>query len=270
MRRLASRRDTTPGGLRACLLDLDDELAEALDARARMAARPAVVAEVLHAETGGCTLSPWLARVGGGHGLLILDGLLAVDTRIAGRTASELLGAGDLLAPAQARVEELVRRECSWRVLSGTRIAVLDDAFGERVRAWPQIARSIARRCERRAENLAFLRAITSQPRLELRLVLLLWHLGWRWGRVEPGGLHLSLPLTHRLLGQLIAAERPSVTHALARLSRAGLVTGATNDLHLAGDLPSHLRALAVRSPRRCYGAELPVSSAAISSNTCT
>ena len=75
------------------------------------------------------------------------------------------------------------------------------------------------------------LRAITSQPRLEVRLVLLLWHLAARWGRVEPSGVRLSLPLTHRLLGQLVAAERPSISHALKRLAQAGLVTGATDDL---------------------------------------
>ena len=32
------------------------------------------------------------------------------------------------------------------------------------------------------------------QPRLEVRLALLLWHLAARWGRVEPGGIRLSLP----------------------------------------------------------------------------
>ena len=59
------------------------------------------------------------------------------------------------------------------------------------------------------------LRAISCQPQLEVRLVLLLWHLAARWGRVEPTGIRLWLPLTHRLLGQLVAAERPSISHAL-------------------------------------------------------
>ena len=52
--------------------------------------------------------------------------------------------------------------------------------------------------------------------------MLLLWHLAARWGRVEPAGLRVSLPLTHRLLGQLVAAERPSISHALARLAGPG------------------------------------------------
>ena len=53
------------------------------------------------------------------------------------------------------------------------------------------------------------MRAIACQPRLEVRLVLFFWHLAARWGRVEPNGIRLTLPLTHRLLGQLVAAERP-------------------------------------------------------------
>jgi uncharacterized membrane protein YhiD involved in acid resistance len=56
--------------------------------------------------------------------------------------------------------------------------------------------------------------------------------------------LRLTLPLTHRLLGQLIGAERPSVSHALGRLTHAGLVTGSACDFHLHGTLGSHLEAL--------------------------
>ncbi|MGH3138482.1 MAG: helix-turn-helix domain-containing protein, partial [Gaiellales bacterium] len=76
----------------------------------------------------------------------------------------------------------------------------------------------------------------------------LFWHLAERWGRVEKSGIRLSLPLTHRLLGQLVAAERPSVSHALARLAQAGLVTGAPGDWHLHGKLDEHIGSLIERS----------------------
>ena len=125
---------------------------------------------------------------------------------------------------------------------------MLDGEFAERVRPWPQIVRM--RCCAAPAAaplELDVLRAITCQPRLEVRLVLLLWHLAARWGRVEPTGIRLSLPLTHRLLGQLVAAERPSISHALARLAHAGLVTGSAGDLHLHGTLEHHLEALIER-----------------------
>src|SRR6202020_1065324 len=77
-----------------------------------------------------------------------------------------------------------------------------------------------------------------------------LWHLAARWGRVEPAGIRLSLPLTHRLLGQLVAAERPSISHALARLSHAGIVTGNAGDWHLHGSADVHIEALTDRTAR--------------------
>jgi CRP/FNR family transcriptional regulator, cyclic AMP receptor protein len=124
---------------------------------------------------------------------------------------------------------------------------VLDAGFAERIRPWPQILLALMQRAARRACDLDVQRAIAAQPRLEVRLALLLWHLGARWGKVEPGGIRIPLPLTHRLLGQLVGAERPSVSHALARLADAGLVTGRADEWHLHGTVEQHLAALADR-----------------------
>ena len=63
-------------------------------------------------------------------------------------------------------------------------------------------------------------------------------------GQRPPAGLRLKLPLTHRLLGQLVGAERPSISNALGRLARAGLVTGSPGDWHLHGTLDGQLEAL--------------------------
>jgi CRP-like cAMP-binding protein len=229
----------------AHVLDADDELADRLVLRDRLTARQHLTARVLQAAPGNCALGRWLAAIGAGPGLLILDGLIAIDTRVAERTISEILGSGDLVQPPSRPVDDLIERAESWRALSPCRLALLDGDFAHRVLPWPPIGHALLRRAERRSENLGVLRAIACEPRLELRLVLLLFHLATRWGRVEPGGIHLELPLTHRLLGQLVAAERPSISHALARLADAGLVTGVAGDLHLHGDLDSHLGTLA-------------------------
>jgi hypothetical protein len=53
------------------------------------------------------------------------------------------------------------------------------------------------------------------------------------------------------MLGQLVGAERPSVSHALARLAEAGLVTGKGEDWHLHGTLEQHLAQLVERDSRR-------------------
>jgi CRP/FNR family cyclic AMP-dependent transcriptional regulator len=245
----AAQRPGSPA-LFAYLLDLDDDLAQELEVRMRFSARQHATARILHADTGGCDLAAWFDAVGDGPGLLILDGLVAVDTRVADRTISELLGPGDLLQPPAELADEMLDCGCSWRALSPTRLALLDSDFAERVRFWPQILRALVRRAERRTADLATLRAISSQPKLEMRLVLVLWHLAARWGRVEPSGLRLSLPLTHRLLGQLVAAERPSISHALARLSGAGIVTGSAGDWHLHGSVDAHIETLVERTAR--------------------
>jgi len=226
------------------LLDADDDLAEELDVRMRFAARQLATVRVLEAETGKCDLESWFAAVGRGPGLLILDGLVAVDTRISNRTVTELLGSGDLLQPLSRHVDDLIERSASWQALCPCRFALLDAEFADRVLPWPQIGHALLRRTERRTEDLGVMRAISCQPRLEVRLVLFLWHLAGRWGRVESGGIHLTLPLTHRLLGQLVAAERPSISHALARLAHAGLVTGTAGDWHLHGSVDEHLASL--------------------------
>jgi CRP/FNR family cyclic AMP-dependent transcriptional regulator len=239
----AARR---PGSnaLHGYLLDLDDELAEGLEIRMRLSARQHATARVLAADVGECDLSALFGAVGSGPGLLIVGGLIAAETNLAGRTVTELLGRTDLLLPPESNEDEMIGGASTWRALAPTRIAVLDGEFLERVRAWPQISQVLYRRAEHRAADLAVLRAISCQPKLEVRLILLLWHLAVRWGRVEPYGLRLTLPLTHRLVGQMVGAERPSVTHALSRLSHAGIVTGSAGDWHLHGSVSEHLSTL--------------------------
>jgi CRP/FNR family cyclic AMP-dependent transcriptional regulator len=226
------------------LLDHDVDLAEALDVRMQRLARPAATAVVFEAEVGDVRLAERLAAASPGPGVLVLKGVLSVNVQVGDRVASELLGPGDLVEPSQQELDDLVACVTEWRALMPTRFAILDGGFAQRVRPWPQIMQALLSRVERRTRNLNVQRAITSQPRLEVRLALLLWHLAARWGRVEPGGIRLPLPLTHQLLGRLIGAERPSVSHALARLARSGLVTGHGDEWHLHGQIEDQLRSM--------------------------
>lgn len=222
------------------LLDLDVELAEELDVPMRLAARPSVTAITFEADPGPAALAKWLALASGGPGLLILDGVLAASVQVGDRIATDLLGAGDLVQPWSCEDAELMC-QIGWRALLPTRFALLDEAFVQRVSPWPQITLALLRRAGKQARRLNVRRAIAAQPRLEIRLVLLMWHLAARWGRVEPGGVRLALPLTHQLLGHLVSAERPSVSHALARLAKAGLVSGQGDEWHLHGSVEDHL-----------------------------
>jgi CRP/FNR family cyclic AMP-dependent transcriptional regulator len=226
------------------LLDADADLAEEFDIGMRMVARRAATVVVFEIPVGDCDPARWTALSPDAPGLLLLEGLLAVDVHVGDRTATELMGAGDLVQPWDRNPDELLDRYACWHALLPGRVAVLDAGFAERIRPWPQILLALLRRAGKRASDLDVQRAIASQPRLDVRLALLLWHLASRWGKVEPGGIRLSLPLTHRLMGQLVGAERPSVSHALARLAEAGLVTGRSDEWHLHGTAEEHLASL--------------------------
>jgi CRP/FNR family transcriptional regulator, cyclic AMP receptor protein len=223
------------------LLDLDVDLAEALDVRMRLVARPAATAFTFEADVGEIHLSERLEAADSGLGVLVLDGVLVLNVRVGDRIAAELLGPGDLIESPAHPEDDLLVCAVGWRALKPMRFAVLDAGFIERVRPWPQIMRTLLGRAERRTHNLNVQRAIASQPRLDVRLALLLWHLAARWGRVEPSGIRLPLPLTHQLLGRLVGAERPSVSHSLGRLARSGLVTGQGDEWHLHGNLEDQL-----------------------------
>jgi hypothetical protein len=80
--------------------------------------------------------------------------------------------------------------------------------------------------------------AIAHHPRVDERLLLLLWHMADRWGRVTPHGVSLSLRLTHELLADLIAVQRPSVTLSLQQLERQGRIARDSGKILLIGQPP--------------------------------
>jgi CRP/FNR family cyclic AMP-dependent transcriptional regulator len=247
--RSAGRRGER-GASRTCFLfDVDEDLGRGLDLRMRMVARPLVAARVHEIDAGEFDLVPLLAKLRRGLGLLLVDGVVALDVQVGDRTASELVGGGDLLAPWVSDDDVvLLASETYSRALVPTKIAVLDEEFAERIRPWPQIVHELLRRAVRRTMELNVHRAATCHPRADARIALLLWHLAERWGRVEPTGILVPLPLTHRLIGQLVGAERPSVSHALGRLSSAGLVTRRPDGLVLHGTAAHHIACLVDRA----------------------
>ena len=78
---------------------------------------------------------------------------------------------------------------------------------------------------------------------------MLFWHLAERWGRVTPGGVVVSLPLTHERLARLIGAQWPSVTTALGKLATCGAVLRQEQRWILSGDLPDELERIYAGHP---------------------
>lgn len=124
-----------------------------------------------------------------------------------------------------------------------SRLAVLDADFAARAAAFPSVATQLIDRTMLRSRHLALTLAIVQQPRIARRLHMVLWQLADRWGRATPEGVRLEIPLTHGLLGELIAARRPTVTSALRSLAVQGLVSRENSGWLLRGGPPSEITA---------------------------
>jgi CRP/FNR family cyclic AMP-dependent transcriptional regulator len=182
-----------------------------------------------------------------GAGLLVLGGLLIRRVGVNDRFGAELLGEGDLLRPWQG-LESVgsMPSAADWRVLTPVRIAVLDERVTGRLTRYPQLSVALIDRALRRARALSTTMAIIHQPRVELRLHMLLWLLADRWGRVRVDGVLLPLALTHEVLAELIAVRRPTVSTALSELGRDRRVTRVADGFLLGGSPPGELAEIAV------------------------
>ena len=223
---------------RAYVLDEDPELAELVPEARRGAARQASLATVLEMASG-----MWDAREDGdrardGFGLLVLNGALIRRVGYGGRFGAELLADGDLLRPWEFDGGDLIGFETGWRVLTRTRLAVLDLLWTERMARYPRVGPALAGRVMLRARRLAAMMAISQQPRLDDRLWMLFWELADRHGRVHPDGVHVDLPLTHEVLSHLAGARRPSVSSALTKLADQGRLDRNGRGWVLRGEPP--------------------------------
>jgi CRP/FNR family cyclic AMP-dependent transcriptional regulator len=208
------------------VLDHDPELGAHLGSEAQAMAGRHLVARSLVLEPGDWS-EPWPGGedTPGSLGLLLLDGLIMRTQQIGPAVAAELLGSGDLLRPWQTGDEgSSIRSDAHWQVIQHSRVAVLDRRFAQIAGRWPALMAALTERSVQRARLLAFQMGVSHLRRIDSRLLLLLWRLADRWGRVTPGGVVLPLRLTHGWLANLIGAQRPSVTTALGQLSHAGRI----------------------------------------------
>jgi hypothetical protein len=220
------------------LLDADPDLADVLDPGDREPARRFAVTRVRSIPAG-----PW--RDATSHdgeddvvGLLVLDGLLTRELRLGTRTATELLGTGDLLRPWQDD-EGRPGMHVGWRVHEELQLAVLDRRLMLVAARWPSLADALFHRAFRRSRALAFSLAMSQLQGIDRRLLVLFWDAANRWGRVTPEGVRVRLPLTHQTLADLVGSRRPSVSLALGELTTRGDVVRLGDEWLLRGEPPA-------------------------------
>jgi CRP/FNR family transcriptional regulator, cyclic AMP receptor protein len=205
------------------------EIIEYLDGDQQELARRQLLAELIVAKTG-----PWMpsmtTREPGHLGLLVLEGLLSRNVSLERPLATELVGRGDLLRPADRDGQDApIPFDVSWTVLHPARLAVLDAQFARALGQWPSGMAAVIRGASNRAHSLAITMAVSNLRRVDVRLLVLLWHLADRWGRVTPDGVVVPLRLTHETLARLIGAQRPSVTTAVRQLEEDGRLRRSSN-----------------------------------------
>ena len=231
------RGDPAPGRARdrvARMLDLDPDLGRGLEESDLEAARRECRVTVMGVSAGEFRL-PDGGRAGGGDvlALVVVTGVLARESALGHHRSLELLCPGDaLLAPHATSEVPLQTGGVSLTALCDASVMVLGPGFVSAAARWPSLLANVHQRLEAQRERLAVQGLAMHLPRSEHRVLLTLWLLADRCGRVTPDGIVLPLDFTHDCLSQMTAARRPTVTLALRALEAGGCLA-RTEEGHL-------------------------------------
>jgi CRP/FNR family transcriptional regulator, cyclic AMP receptor protein len=205
------------------LLELDPDLGRMLSPDRRSEAANSLIIRTQNLREGPLDLARLQAISPSHIGLLVIDGVIAQEVLLGDTVSTELLGSGDVIRPWTVEEPvELLETEVRWTVLSEVTAALLDRRVAIELCAYPEVYSGIVDRLSQQSARLATMKAISQMTRVDRRLIALFWHLAERWGRMTAQGLRIPLRLSHRQLGQLVGARRPTVSSALAELVRAG------------------------------------------------
>ncbi len=226
------------------IVDADPDLGELVPAADRDRARRETLTRVRRLSPGVWDVVAAEEPDAHHRGFLLIDGLISREVEVLGRRCVELLGAGDVIRPWSWDDEgSHVKAEVGWVVLEPARLALLDHRLVVRMTPWPQLGLELFNRGTRRAHALAVSLAIAHHQRVDDRLLLTLWHVAERWGRVLPDGIAVPLPLSHQRLADLVGAHRPAVTSAMGALQRRGMLSRREDRTWiLHGSPPEELR----------------------------
>jgi CRP/FNR family cyclic AMP-dependent transcriptional regulator len=221
---MQDRPETTRGtGSGRSLLELDPQLGQLLSDERRAAAEHELRLRVTTVPIGEWDGGRLVDADPSHLGLLVADGVLAREIVLGDTVSTELLGPGDIIRPwLLDGAPELLPVIVRWNALSLIRLGLIDRRVASALGRYPEVSAVIVDRLSERAQRLAVTQAISQLNRVDRRLLALFWHLAERWGRVGPNGIVVPLVLSHRLIGELVGARRPTVSTALAELARDG------------------------------------------------
>ncbi len=207
------------------LLEVDPDLGSGLEGDAFANARDELLVRTIEAPRGAWDLEQAWAATGAELGLLMLEGVIARDAGVGRRVSLEILGPGDILRPwPRDRHAEALKVRLRFNVMEAVRFAVLDAAFVQRAARWPVVLGQITGRVMGRSTSASLRLLIHQVVRIDDRVLLSLWGLAERFGRVTPDGVLIPVPINHTMMARFVGAQRPTVSQAVGELTRRGEV----------------------------------------------
>jgi len=209
------------------LLDVDPDLASDVAAEELAEAQQHLVLPTVRLEKGLWDIAGLREAhgvKGEPRGFIVVAGAVSVDLAIAGQVCTRLITARELVL-LDGWQEDSIPVHYGWSVLDSAVLAVLDDRLALIGTRWPGLMNAILRRAAQQIRHALMQQAISQLPRVEDRLLALLWSVADRQGVVRSDGIWIDLPVTHATLAQMIGARRPTVSLGLRALGERGLVT---------------------------------------------
>jgi CRP/FNR family cyclic AMP-dependent transcriptional regulator len=206
------------------LLDVDPDFGDGLTAEEFAEAQRRLVLPTLHVQKG-----PWgkaeLRQARGVHGdprgFVVVAGAVSIDLAIARQVCTRLITTRELVL-LDGWEQDSIPVRTSWSVLEQATLAVLDERLTTIAGRWPALMNAILERAAQQVRHALLQQAISQLPRVEDRLLALLWSIADRQGIVRGNGIWVPLPATHATLAQMIGARRPTVSLGLRALIERG------------------------------------------------
>jgi CRP/FNR family cyclic AMP-dependent transcriptional regulator len=214
----------SPQGVR--LLEVEPDLGARLTETERQEVERHVVLPVARLERG-----PWNVDQlgqprgvwGEPRGFLVLTGHMCMDLAVGEQVCTRLITARELVL-LDDRPEDSLPVRAGWWALDPATVAVLDHRLSIIAARWPGLMHAILERAAQQMRLGLLQQAISQLPRVEDRLLALLWSIADRQGVVRADGVYVPLPATHATLAQMVGARRPTVSLGLRALTARGLL----------------------------------------------
>jgi CRP/FNR family transcriptional regulator, cyclic AMP receptor protein len=223
---------------RVRLLEADPELGARLQGEELDQARKYAMLPALHLGQGSWDIQQLRdARGVRGevYGFVLTEGTITIDAIFADRRATRVLAPNELIL-LEGWDNDTLPVRWGWTVLEPTTIAVLDERLEVIARHWPSLMTALVIRGADQTRHALLQQAISQLPRVEDRLLALMWSLADSRGIVREDGVFVPLDLTHKTLAQMIGARRPTVSLGLKALNDRGVLTSTDDGWLIARD----------------------------------